>query len=262
MTPAPRLTGSARLMPVEEFLQGLTNQLDRAQDVLAVKVKAGRPLTWALKDLTLDLRVFLEVDGQGRVLLRSAGPNEEGASTLHINLTTITRPMVEENTFAFEEDVDARSIDRIRAASNLDDEDQRRLDRLGIRTVGQLKRLAESANPDAVESYIGLPVDRLRSALEAAARPTVSSQEVVSRGDQRFLRIHGANLTDGISTEVRLAGEPVEVVESRPNMVLVRPLSHHEEGAIEVHVNGQRASGWFRMGSRRPTPPPTNGGAP
>lgn len=252
MTNPPRTNG-ARLLPVEDFLQGLTNQLDRAQDVLAVKVRAGRPLTWALKDLTLDLQVFLEMDAQGRVLMRSAGANETGASTLHINLTTITRPMIEENTLAMDADLDPRSIDRIRATSELDDEDQRRLDRLGIRTVGQLKRLSEGANPDAVESYTGIPVDRLRAALSAASRPTVTSQEVVQKLGSRLLRIHGANLSDGISTEVHLAGEPVEVIDAKAHQLLVRPLGHHEQGQIEVFVSGQKATGWFNLpGGARP----------
>jgi hypothetical protein len=84
--------------PVEEFLQALTAQLDRAQDALALKVTGTeRPLTWALKDLSIDLRVFVQIDSDsGAVLLQSAGPNEEGASTIHLSLTTITRPMVEE----------------------------------------------------------------------------------------------------------------------------------------------------------------------
>ena len=94
-----RTGGSApRAYPVEEFLQALTAQLDRAQDALAVKVTGtNRPLTWALKDISIDLRVFVDVNPSGRVTLRSAAPNEDGASTVHLTLTTITRPMVEEN---------------------------------------------------------------------------------------------------------------------------------------------------------------------
>ena len=52
-----RRTGVAH--PIVEFVQALTAQLDRAQDSLALKVRAGRPLTWALKDVTIDLKVFL-----------------------------------------------------------------------------------------------------------------------------------------------------------------------------------------------------------
>lgn len=241
---------SARTFPVEEFLQSLTAQLDRAQDMLALKVRAGRPLTWALKDLSLDLQVFVEVDNAGRVMLRSASAGESGASTLHINLTSITRPMVEENTFAFQDDQDPRSIDELRGAANLDEADRRKLDLLGVRTVGQLQRLSQETDHKAVESMIGLPVNRLRAALAAAARPTVAGQEVVRHPDGDLLRIHGANLADGLGTEVRLAGEPVEVIEARRNELLVRPLSHHQEGQVEVLVKGDRATGYFRLPPR------------
>src|SRR5258706_3367520 len=233
---------TGRGVPVEEFVQTLTGQLDRAQDTLALKVRTGRPLTWALKDLSLELPVFVEVDAtSGKVLMRSAAPNEEGASTVHLNIAAITRPMVEENTLA--DDADPRSIDDLRAAAQFDPEDQRKLDMMGVRTIGQLKRLG-AAGRQQVEAMIGIPALRLRAALEAASRPAVTGQEIVRRGDgTQLLRIHGANLHDGITPEVRLAGEPVEVLESSPQQLLVRPLAHHGEGQVEVLVAGQRATG-------------------
>jgi hypothetical protein len=244
MTP-PSRTG--RAYPVEEFLQALTAQLDRAQDALALKVQGtNRPLTWALKDLNIDLRVFVEVNDVGKVLLRSAGPNEDGASTIHLNLTTITRPMVEENSYAFRSDEDPRSIDEIASQAQLNDEDQRRLDWMGVRTVGQLKQL----DPQQVQTIIGIPVGRLQSALEQAARPTVNGHRVqLARGGVRLLSIQGANLTDGTTPEVRLAGEPVEVLSARPRELVVRPADHHRDGQIEVFTQGQRVTGFFRMSS-------------
>ena len=42
-----------------------------------MRIKAvNRPLTYALKDLSLELRVFAELDGSGNVRFRTAGPNE------------------------------------------------------------------------------------------------------------------------------------------------------------------------------------------
>lgn len=251
--------GSAKAFPVEDFLQSLTAQLDRAQDTLALKVKAGRPLTWALKDLSLDLQVFVEVDPGGRVLLRSAGPNEAGASTLHINLTSITRPMVEENTFHFQDDHDPRSIDDLRSAADLDEADHRKLEMLGIRTVGQLQNLSQGSDGKAVETMLGLPIGRLQAALAAAARPTVQQQQVVQRPEGNLLRLRGANLSDGLGTEVRLAGEPVEVVEARRHELLVRPLAHHQEGQVEVFVKGERATSYFRLPPRKPDRPDEGG---
>lgn len=244
----PRLGPSpGNAYPVEEFLQALTAQLDRAQDTLALKVRTGRPLTWALKDLSIDLRVFVEVDADGRVLIRSAGANEEGASTVHLSLAAITRPMVEENSLSLHDELDPRTLDELRAAAAIDDADRRKLDLVGIRTVGQLRRLTNEATPAAVEATIGLPVDRLRALLEHAARPAVTGHEVVRRDGGPALRILGVNLSDGSTPEVRLAGDPVEVLEARPQHLVVRPRSHHDEGPIEVQVGPDRATGWFRI---------------
>lgn len=231
--------------PVEEFLQALTSQLDLAQDSLALKVSSGRrPLTWALKDLSIDLRVFIEVNDAGKVLLRTAGPNEEGASTVHLNLTSITKPMVEENSWTIDADNDPRSIEELSTFAEMPEEDRRKLDRIGVRTVGDFKQL----DPLAVQAIMGIPVARLHAALAASARPAVSGQEVVERPDGTvLLRIHGANLSDASKPEVRLAGEPVEVLESSPRQILVRPLEHKGEGQLEVFTRGQRVTGWFRV---------------
>jgi hypothetical protein len=232
-------------VPVDEFVQAIGSQLDRAQDALALKVSGGnRPLTWALKDLDIELRVFVEFDDRGRMLLRTAGPNEKEASSLHFTFTTITRPMVEENSYQYHQESDPRSLDDIRGGGEMDGETQRKLDLLGVRTVGQLKQL----DPMAVQAVIGIPATKLQAALAASARPTVTGQEVIARADGvRLLKIRGANLYSGVLPEVRLAGAPVEVVEAHPHVVVVRPLAIHDEGQIEVFTDGQRATGWFRI---------------
>jgi hypothetical protein len=263
---------TARGYPVEEFLQAIGEQLDRAQDSLVVKARAGRPLTWALRELKIALQVFVELDEAGRVLWRTAGPNETGASTVNLEFTTITRPMIEENTWSFLDDSDPRPLDSAGVGADLSEDDRRRLGRLGVRTVGQLRRLMpEEKSTQPMASMIGIPVNRLQAALLASSRPVVTGQELVQRRDETLLRIHGANLSDGIETEVRLAGDPVEVIEAQPHQLLVRPLEHHESGQIEIFVAGDRATGFFRtpggvFGARRgnrpapgPAPGPTGG---
>lgn len=239
---------NAQAFPVEEFLQALTSQLDRAQDALAVKVRTGRPLTWALKDLTLELRVFVEVDARGRVLMRSASPNEEGASTVKLDLTTITRPVAEENTFTPPEDADPRSLDDLRASANVDENTQRRLEWMGIRTVGQLRQLSQQGDARHVAAMSGIPALNLQALLTASSRPAVSALEAVTDAEGvPLLRVHGANLSDGEGPEVLLDGEVVEVLEHKPERVLVRPREHHREGPVEVRVGGQSAKGYFRI---------------
>jgi hypothetical protein len=240
---APR---NGRAFPVEEFVQALSAQLDRAQDALALKARTGRPLTFAIKDLSIDLRVFWESDPNGRVLVRHAGPNEDGASTVHLNFTTITREMVEENTFSMAMDEDPRGLQDLGSAG-FSEHDQRRLEMIGVRTVGQLRRLSAGTDPKQVETYAGIPVLRLQAALQQAARPTVTAVEPVRRDGRQLLRVRGANLELSEGLEVRLSGEPVEVLEATPTSLLVRPMSHHREGRVEVTVGGALATGFYDL---------------
>src|SRR5690348_4518016 len=91
-------------LPFDLFLQSLTEQLDRAQAAMAVKARVAKlPMTFAVKDLSLDLRAFVSVVNDD-VYIRPAGPGDTGASTLTVALTTITRAMVEENAIDFHAD--------------------------------------------------------------------------------------------------------------------------------------------------------------
>jgi hypothetical protein len=153
--------------------------------------------------------------------------------------------MVEENSWRFQSETDPRTLDDIRSSAEFDGETQRKLELIGVRTVGQLRQL----DPMAVQAVVGIPATKLQAALAASARPAVTGQEVLSRPDgTRLLRIRGANLYSGVTPEVRLAGDPVEVLEATPHAVLVRPLAVHEEGQMEVFADGQRVTSWFRMG--------------
>jgi hypothetical protein len=237
---------SARAIPVDDFLAAIAEQLDRAQDALALKARTGRPLTWALREFKIALQVFDELDSQVQVLWRAAGPNEAGASTVHLDFTTITRPMIEENTYSSLDETDARPIEQI-GGNDLSDDERVRLRRLGVRNVGQLQRLAPRERIDSVGDAVNIPVGKLEAMLRASSRPTVQHHDFVRKGDETLLRIQGANLTDGINTEVRLAGEAVEIVDAKPNVLLVRPMEHHTSGQIEVMTAGERATGFFRM---------------
>lgn len=238
---------AGRAFPLEEFVQALSAQLDRAQDALALKARTGRPLTFAIKDLSIDLRVFWESDTAGRVMVRHAGPNEDGASTVHLDFTTITREMVEENTLSLGMDEDPRALQDLGAENGFSEQDRRRLEMIGVRTVGQLKRLSAETDPKSVETFAGVPVMRLQAALQQAARPSVTGVEAIRRGGKSLLRVRGANLDAEDGAEVRLSGEPVEVLEATPTTLLVRPLSHHREGRVEVTVDGVRAMGFYDL---------------
>lgn len=242
-------TGRAAAFPVETFVQALSAQLDRAQDALALKARTGRPLTFALKDLAVDLKVFWETQSDGRLLLRHAAPGEEGASTVHLAFTTITKSMVEENTISLGLDDDPRRLEELEGEV-LPEEDVRKLELAGVRTVGDLRRMSQGTDAKRVGGLLDIPVNRLQRLLMHSARPAVIGSEPVRRpGKRPLLKIRGANLRKGAIPRVMMAGEPVEVLEASPTEVLVRPMSHHQEGQLEIHVDDEAATGFFELPS-------------
>jgi hypothetical protein len=161
---ADRHASAAAGFLVEDFITSITTQLDRVQDALRLKA-VNRPLTYALKELHLELKVFVDMDAQGHVMLRAAGPNEAGASTLAMDFTTITKPMIEENTISLAA-TRSTPLDNL----GLKPEEQRRLERLGVTNLAQLDRLNGSTGVSTVARMAAMPVDRLRQAL-LAGRP-------------------------------------------------------------------------------------------
>lgn len=145
---------------VEDFIQSITAQLDRVQDVLRLKAQT-RPLTYALKDFALDLNVFVDMDEEGNVRFRSSSPNETGASLVRLGFTTITKPMIEENTVALAMTT-SPTLDELGLAR----EEQRRLAQLGVRNAAQLQQLRRSTGTATIARYTGVPADRLRQAMQ------------------------------------------------------------------------------------------------
>lgn len=163
---ADRNASAVAAFLVEDFITSITTQLDRVQDALRIKA-VNRPLTYALKELHLELKVFVDMDAQGQVMLRAAGPNEAGASTLAMDFTTITKPMIEENTISL-------AATRSTPLENLGlkPEEKMRLERLGVTNLAQLDRLRGSTGVSTVARMADVPLERLRRAL-AAGRPQI-----------------------------------------------------------------------------------------
>ena len=237
---------------VEDFLEAITSQLDRTQDLLRLKA-VNRPLTYAIRDFSLDMKVFVELDDEGHVRFRSSGANETGASSVTIGFTTITRPMIEENTVSLSE-VQGPSLEDLGLAP----EERRSLEKVGVRNAGQLKRLNSSSGEDALAKFSNLPVNRLRAALQqsrptvdrvepadglrqngAADRPTRSERSVqVPRGTRR-LRLDGANLSDlhRLGT-ASLDGSPVPIISSDRDHIVVDLGGLEPNGRLVVDADG------------------------
>jgi hypothetical protein len=156
---------------VEDFVQSILSQLDRVQDALRLKA-VNRPLTYALKDISLDFHVFAELDAEGNVRFRPAASNEAGASTLKLGFTTITRPMIEENTVSLAATRSPR-IDELGLAPD----EVKRLEGVGVRTAAQLNRLQSVAGASTVSRWANVDATRLRDVMQRA-RPSVDRVNV------------------------------------------------------------------------------------
>jgi hypothetical protein len=222
-------------LPLEQFIQALTSQLDRAQETMALKARAGLPLTFAVKDLTIDLRTHVGMTGSV-VHIKPAGPGDTEASVLHLALTTITRPMIEENTQSLE----AERGPSVQEAfgDKLGADELRRLEWAGIRSVSQLRELQKDTGAEVIGRVSQLPVDRLRAALAAAAQPHVTHvvAERPENGGPPPLRIRGWNLRDGGDPQVRIGGRAVPVLHATETELLVQPDEHVPSGTVEVQT--------------------------
>lgn len=216
-------------LPIEEFIQALTSQLDRAQSALALKVRAGLPLTFAVRDISIDLRAHVGMR-EAQVLIQPAGPRDQQASVIRLALTTITRPMIEENTLQITPD--DQPLHEV-LGDEVTEEERRRLEWAGIRTVSQLRNLERESGEHVIEQVAQIPAMRLRAALERAARPAIA--RLVPEGPQR-LRIEGRNLLGGEPPRVRIGEVDAPVLRAADRELLVAPPDGVRRGTLRLET--------------------------
>lgn len=163
-------------VPFDVLIQALTEQLDKAQASMALKARVGKlPMTFAVKDVSLELRAFVQLVDDD-VYVRPAGPGDTGASSIKLALTTITKPMIEENAMNFQAEDPKFSL-REALGQHISEQDQRSLERIGVRSIGQLNELRRAAGADVVARLARMPVNRLQQAMLAASAPRITRIE-------------------------------------------------------------------------------------
>ena len=232
-------------IPFDLFIQALTEQLDKAQASMAIKARVGKlPLTFAVKEVSLDLRAFVQMIDDD-VYLRPAGPGETEASTIKLALTTITKPMIEENAVDYKAE-DPRFNLKEALGDQISDDDQRRLERIGVRTITQLNELKNSAGTDVIARLSRMPVNRLQQALLRAAAPRVTRVEHAPDGDGNgaTTRVHmfAPGLRTGRLPLVRAAGQSVPVVAAEDGQIVLAPLATQLGCEAEVDFGGGKVA--------------------
>jgi hypothetical protein len=222
---------------LEDFIQAVQSQLDNAQAAMAVKARnLNLPLTFAIKDINLDLRAHVEFT-DSEIRIRPAAADEKEASIFHLVFTAITRPAIEENAISFATDPDDQPLDEL--GDELTTDERKRLEWAGVRTIKQFQQAEESGAVHTIGRVTNLPVDRLRKALERASTPLVQRVEpVVPGGDSAeppLLRVTGRNLVrKGMFPQVRIGNRPVSILKSAPSELLLAPDDDQWAGELSL----------------------------
>lgn len=164
-------------VPFDLFIQSLTDQLDRAQAAMALKSRVGKlPLTFAVKNIEIDLKADIQMR-EDEVYIQPARPGVADASTIKLGLTTITKPMIEENAIDFEAEEPEVSLRDALGGGQESEDLQRRLEKIGVRSVNQLVELRRTAGSDVIARLARLPQNRMQRLLQVADAPRVDRVE-------------------------------------------------------------------------------------
>jgi hypothetical protein len=243
------MSSAAAGVALEDFIQAVQAQLDTAQARMTLKAQNDRlPLTFAIRDISLDLKAHVEMQ-RGEVRIRPAGPADTDASVLHLVFAAITKPMIDENAVQLAvENKDDVPLDEL--GDTLDDEERRRLEMIGVRTVSKLNELQRRGLGRSVGRITNLPVDKLQHVLARASRPLVDRVETeVDSNDElrRRLRVRGRNLLkDGTPPSVSIGGQPVSVVHATDAELVLAPSAEQFAGQMSLaHDHRAPTELWF-----------------
>jgi peptide/nickel transport system substrate-binding protein len=123
-----------------DMVDAIAAEIDRAEDTLALKSYA-RGMSFAIKQLSLDLQVAVRRDADGNIKFRTAEPNATGSTTLKLDFAQILQNQLSGNRRKLDEDVDPRPLD----ALGLTSEEIRRLNAISIYSSDDLRSYTQTA---------------------------------------------------------------------------------------------------------------------
>lgn len=188
---------------LEDFVDSLVVELDRTRETLAVKA-INKPLTYTVKDLSLDLNIFPSYDGD-QVKFITAQPGQQGASKVTIQLSSITDQQVRATTKApAKNDMSIADID-------IDRSTRKKLRKLGVNSVDDLKQI-EQKNVD-LRKVSGNEIDYSQ----------LANQIQKSRRNQTPPRISAVSLSsdDNGTPNLQIKGENLAVDPAFPPVAVV-----------------------------------------
>ena len=127
------------------FVDALVVELDKARETLSIKA-INNPLSYAVKDMALDLQIFPTYDGD-EVRFTTAKPGDSGSSKISLQLASISDRQVRESSKRPASKGDIK-IDEIEIDGDIKNE----LRKIGVTSVSDLNKI-EQKNVD-LESVV------------------------------------------------------------------------------------------------------------
>lgn len=190
-------TRETKAWNLEQFLDSLILELDKAQDTLALK-GLTRKLTYTVKDVALDLNIFPVLDN-GKVQFQMVKPGETGGSRISFQLGSITDRQIRENANEppSKDDVEFDMLD------GMDEEIKDSLRKVGITSTRDLERIdkrnvnLEKVVKEKTGGEKNLDYNDLANMINKARRqklsPQLSRMSAKEAGESIELTLHGQN---------------------------------------------------------------------
>ncbi|NPU92234.1 MAG: hypothetical protein HPY82_10015 [Gammaproteobacteria bacterium] len=215
---------------LEQFLDSLILELDKAQDTLALK-GLTRKLTYTVKDVGLDLNIFPVLE-DGKVKFQMVKPGESGGSRISFQLGSITDRQIRENAneppnnddveLDSLDDMDADVRDSLRKVGVTSTRD---LDRLDKRNVNIEKVVKEKTGGEKSLDYTDL-ANLINKARRRKLSPQLSNLSAREQDEAIELTLHGHNFVLQQS-----ATYPAATVNNLPAEIL-----HADAGELRLKV--------------------------
>jgi hypothetical protein len=182
---------------LEQFLDSLILELDKAQDTLSLK-GLTRKLTYTVKDMGLDLNIFPQLEN-GKVKFLMAKSGETGSSRISFQIGSITDRQIRENVNEppNNDDLELDMLDE------MDDDVKDGLRKVGVTSSRDLEKLdkrnvnIEKVVKEKTNGAKSLDYSDLANLINKARRrklsPQLSDFRASKQGEAIELTLHGRN---------------------------------------------------------------------
>lgn len=212
---------------LEDFIDSLVYELDKARETLSIKGLSS-PLTYAVKDVSMELHVFPEYNGKD-VRFVTAGSGESGSSKISLSLGSITDRQIRE-TAKKPIEADDIALDEI---EDIDPDTKLQLNRMGIRSAKEVEKIQNQnikvSKPGPSGEGTGNTIDfkKLAGLINKAQRgqnpPKVFAAQLAHVQGKNVLAIKGENLVIKNSDQLKamLNSKEARVIQAGANQIVL-----------------------------------------